>query len=176
MRIMHESALVVEVEAAEPVVGHWRRRYDPAARLGMPAHVTALFPFRPVGSLSSAEMNTLGRVAAQIERCRFQLTAVEQFPGVVWLRPEPDNWCRELTSALTAQFPDCLPYGGRFSDSVPHLTVGQFADEADLQRVQQSLRDGIATSLPLDCLAAALSLFVSDNTGSWSVAARFPFR
>ena len=173
---MSESALVVEIEAAEPVVGHWRRRYDPAARLGMPAHVTALFPFRPAGSLGSAELNALSQVAGQVERCRFQLTTIEQLPGVLWLRPEPDEWCRQLTAALTVRFPDCPPYGGRFNDSIPHLTVGQFADEADLQRVLQSLRADVGPSLPLACTATALSLFVSDSTGTWSVAARFPFR
>ena len=173
---MNESALVVEVEAAERLVGHWRRRYDPSARLGMPAHITVLFPFRSAGALGSIEMNMLAQIAAQVERCRFQLTALEQFPGVLWLRPEPDNWCRELTSALTGLFPDCVPYGGRFRDNIPHVTVGQFATEADLQRVQQGLQGELGGSLPLDCMATALSLFVSDSGGSWSVAARFPFR
>ena len=173
---MSESALVVEVEAAEPLIGHWRRRYDPSARLGMPAHVTALFPFRPAGSLGPSEMNILGQVAAQVERCRFQLTALEQFPGVLWLRPDPDDWCRQLTSTLISLFPDCPPYGGRFRDSIPHLTVGQFAADADVQRVLQGLQADIGGSLPLDCVATSLSLFVSDSGGSWAVAARFPFR
>ena len=42
---MSESALVVLVPAAEPCVGALRLRYDPVARLGMPAHVTLLHPF-----------------------------------------------------------------------------------------------------------------------------------
>lgn len=173
---MSESALVVEVEAAESLIGHWRRRYDPSARSGMPAHITALSPFRPASSLGSTEMNMLGQVASQVERCRFQLTALEQFPGVLWLRPEPDSWCRQLTSALTSLFPDCVPYGGQFSDNIPHLTVGQFTAETDKQRVLQGLQADIGGSLPLDCVATALSLFVSDSGGSWAVAARFPFR
>ena len=41
------SALVVAVPDAEPVVGHLMLRLDANAVLGVPAHVTVLFPFVP---------------------------------------------------------------------------------------------------------------------------------
>jgi hypothetical protein len=39
------SALIVEVPAAEPVVARHRERLDSSAPLGIPAHVTVLYPF-----------------------------------------------------------------------------------------------------------------------------------
>ena len=48
------SAVVVEVPEAEPLVGAWRLRFDPVAALGMPAHVTLLYPF--VAPSASAPM------------------------------------------------------------------------------------------------------------------------
>lgn len=42
-----ETGLILLVPEAEPVVAHIRRRCDPNAALGVPAHVTALYPFRP---------------------------------------------------------------------------------------------------------------------------------
>jgi hypothetical protein len=35
------------VPAAEPVVSTWRERFDGSAAQGMPAHITALYPFLP---------------------------------------------------------------------------------------------------------------------------------
>jgi hypothetical protein len=43
---MAQSAIVVVVEEAEPVVGAHRLRHDPVASLGVPAHVTILYPLR----------------------------------------------------------------------------------------------------------------------------------
>ncbi|WP_079312549.1 hypothetical protein [Microbispora sp. GKU 823] len=42
-----ETALVVEVPSAEPLVRGLRERYDSFAAYGMPAHVTVLYPFLP---------------------------------------------------------------------------------------------------------------------------------
>jgi hypothetical protein len=41
----NESALVVLVPEADSVVSPWRRRLDPPASVGVPAHVTILYPF-----------------------------------------------------------------------------------------------------------------------------------
>jgi hypothetical protein len=43
-----ESALVVLVPEAEPLVGPFRERYDPSASAGMPAHITINYPFLPM--------------------------------------------------------------------------------------------------------------------------------
>ena len=42
-----ESAVLVPIPAAERVVSTHRSRLDGAAALGVPAHVTVLFPFVP---------------------------------------------------------------------------------------------------------------------------------
>ena len=47
-----ESALVVRVPEAEPVVNRFRAAYDPSAPAGVPAHVTLLYPFKPPDALT----------------------------------------------------------------------------------------------------------------------------
>ena len=42
-----QTALVVAVPSAEPVVARLRASYDVAAAYGVPAHVTVLYPFLP---------------------------------------------------------------------------------------------------------------------------------
>ena len=48
------SALLVAIAEAEPLVAEHRLRFDPVARRGVPAHVTALFPFLASVSRSHA--------------------------------------------------------------------------------------------------------------------------
>src|ERR687894_619553 len=40
-----QTAIIVPVGAAEPIVGRWRTQFDPAATAGVPAHVTIIYPF-----------------------------------------------------------------------------------------------------------------------------------
>ena len=54
-RVSYESALVILVPEAEPVVGRLRQRYDPSAAVGMPAHITLNYPFLP-GEPADTEM------------------------------------------------------------------------------------------------------------------------
>lgn len=167
---------MIEVDAVEHLVGHWRRRYDPSSRQGVPAHITVLYPFQEPASIDQHTMAALSRLAASVERSPFTLSAVEEFPGVVWLRPSPDEWFREFTRMLTGRFPECRPYRGAFPDPQPHLTVGQFTDADAQQRMHLAFHSEIAAMLPLQCHATMLSLYVSDSSGAWSLANRFPFR
>jgi hypothetical protein len=52
-----ESALLIPVPAAEPTVQRWRERLDPACRLGVPAHVTLLYPFVAPGRSITRQLN-----------------------------------------------------------------------------------------------------------------------
>jgi hypothetical protein len=40
-----QTAIIIPVGAAEPIVGRWHRQFDPAAAAGVPAHVTVIYPF-----------------------------------------------------------------------------------------------------------------------------------
>jgi hypothetical protein len=60
------SALIVEVPAAEPAVARHRERLDSSAPLGVPAHITVLYPFLPPGAIGPAVLGDLpswGRTA-----------------------------------------------------------------------------------------------------------------
>ena len=61
---VEESALLLRCPAAEPAVGAWRARLDLAAGVGVPAHVTVTYPFRPVAALADADHGRLERLFA----------------------------------------------------------------------------------------------------------------
>ncbi len=144
---MPSSALVVLVPEAEELVGRLRLRYDPAARLGVPAHVTVLYP------IVAAVDETLGAQVARIGRRQPPFTAefaaVERFPGlVVWLRPEPSEPFAALIAAAMAEFPDFPPYGGTIAEPTPHLTVADGVDEATASALQVQLEPRVADPEP----------------------------
>jgi hypothetical protein len=120
-----ESAILVPVPQAEPVVGHLRARLDRAAGRGVPAHVTVLYPFLPPAQITGA---VLARAAAAVASvpgfgCRFARTGWFG-DEVVWLAPDPAGPFQALTTAVHTAFPQCPPFGGAFAEVIPHLTVG----------------------------------------------------
>ncbi len=171
---MTRSALVVEVPAAEPVVGGWRRAHDPIARYGMPAHVTVLYPFRPV-PLDPADRRLLGGALADQEPFSFSLDAVDTFPDAVFLRPEPAARFEALTRAVWAAFPAYPPYGGRFGDIRPHLTVGQVAAGPAQDRLVAEVEEALGSPALLACEVTAVTLFATDIADRrWSPVERLP--
>jgi hypothetical protein len=178
-----QSALLVEVPAAELLVGPWRERFDPVATRGVPAHVTTLFPFRdPI--IDDEALAAIGALCRSTRAWEFELSGIDEFPDALWLRPEPAEPFQILTGALWRAFPDRPPYGGRFLDrpepegspaTIPHLTVAQTTSGCDLATVRRGFERAALTELPLSTRAVALSLFVCDGEGSWERAERFDF-
>ncbi|WP_372500192.1 2'-5' RNA ligase family protein [Sphaerisporangium perillae] len=118
-----QTALVVKVPEAEPAVGRWRERFDRAAAMGVQAHVTVLYPFLDSGKVDGLVMDRLrglfiahAAFTARFDRCG-------RFPEVLYLAPEPGDPFKRLTEAVVTLWPEAPPYGGRFAEIVPHLTV-----------------------------------------------------
>jgi hypothetical protein len=162
---MGETALVVLVPEADHLVADHRRRHDPAAALGVPAHVTVLYPFRPV--VDDVAADVIAALASEVGAFDVTFAAFGRFPGeVVHLVPDPDEPFRRLTAAATASFPDCPPYGGTIPDPVPHLTVG---DGVDLTTAA-ALEVAVAPGLPVTARIERLTLIARDPGGLWSTA------
>jgi 2'-5' RNA ligase len=165
----NESALIIPISEVEPIVGPLRLHYDAAARLGVPAHVTLLYPFYPVAA-AIAEMKALRDLCATIAAFPFSFTEVRRFPATVYLHPDRSETFAHITRALANLWPDCKPYGGIHADVIPHLTVADKVSAETLNAVEEMLRH----QLPLKCLAREVWLLTSDHAGVWSTAARVP--
>ena len=83
-----ESALLVPVPAAERAVGQYRARLDEAARDGVPAHITVLYPFLPPAGIDKTLLAALGRLFAGHTAFGFTLDKVGWFgQELLWLGP-----------------------------------------------------------------------------------------
>lgn len=168
---MQRSGLIIEVPEASPVVDQWRQQLDPLAPLGVPPHITVLFPFVKAIDIDQDTTAKLRNLAASVRRFRFRLSHTAWFDHqVLWLAPDPGAPFVELTARAADAFPDYPPYGGQFTEVVPHLTIGDNGAPELMAAAAQSL----LPDLPLSATAKAITLMVERADRGWEVHTRFP--
>jgi 2'-5' RNA ligase len=167
-----ESALVVLVPEAEAVAKPFRDRYDPSAAAGMPAHITLLYPFKAPDEVDDITLGKLRDCFARLEPTRFSLGAIRRFPEVVYLAPEPDDPFRQLTLAIWKLFPETPPYGGKWPDIIPHLSIAWRADEAQLSATEDDFAKASRGKLPIPAVASEVAL-MDNRSGHWEVRTMF---
>ena len=162
------SAIVVRVPVPR-ALERSRRQWDWAAGVGVPAHVTILFPFLPVGRLGPAVRAELAAIAASHGPFDVRFRRVGRFPGVVYLAPEPSAPFTRLTAAVVARYPGFPPYGGAFDEVIPHLTIAESADGP-----LDTIAAGARAALPFDHRVAALEVIIEGGDGRWHSRWRVP--
>ena len=167
-----ESALVVLIPEAEVLVKSFRNRYDPQAALGVPAHVTVLYPFKSPRELTVEVIRNLDELFAKFPGFSASFAESRRFPGVLYLSPEPVETFRHLTGIVTERFPETPPYGGEFADVIPHLTLGQLSDPQKLEEVAAQFELAAKGRLPIQAWVKEIAL-LDNESGRWKVRARF---
>ena len=175
-----QSALLLPVPAAEPAVGPHRARLDAAARDGVPAHLTVLYPFLPPGLIDGAVLTSLRRLFAGFPAFGFTLDRVAWFDeDVVWLGPRDVAPFCDLMARTGEAFPQCPPSGGRYAAVIPHLTIGDRGGPAALRAAETAVRP----FLPVEAEATEVVLMAGPVPGNpdtppgqWRRLASFPLR
>jgi len=150
-------------------------RESATARLGVPSHVTLLFPFVPAESILPDVVATARRVIGAAPAFDVAFAEVRRFEpdpgaaeGVVWLAPEPSAPFLSLIDRLWKAFPNYPPYGGTFDEVIPHVTI---ADD-DAARMEANAAEA-ASHLPFGRRVSAAVLIVEDADGRWRTRRRF---
>jgi 2'-5' RNA ligase len=168
-----ESALGIFVPEAEALVKPFRDRYDPSAAAGVPAHITLLYPFKPPNEIDAVVLDNLRRCFAGFAPFEFRLASIRRFPDAIYLTPEPDEPFRQLTLAIWRQYPEAPPYGGKWSDIIPHLSVAaQLTDEQLLQWIADDLAQTCQGHLPIHATVSEI-LLVDNSSGHWLTRTTF---
>ena len=166
-----ESALLVTVPEAEPIVAPHRARLDSGAIRGVPAHVTILYPFVAPELLTADVMHQLTHLLAATPPFDLTFGSIGWFgTNVAWLRPTPDEPLRRLTATVAKRWPDWPPYGGEVDDPTPHLTIGDHGGTAALIAATTA----IEPALPITTRITEVHLFTgSHEPASWHPHTRF---
>jgi hypothetical protein len=161
-----ESTLVILVPEAEGLVQSFRDRYDPSAKVGMPAHITLLYPFKPPDEIDGLVIDTLRHCFFRFPPFKFSLRTINQFAGeTLYLVPEPEQPFRELTLGIWGCYPETPPYRGRYS------TV-RLLGEQELAKVALEFGQASQGCLPVQAEATEVALMDS-RSGRWEVNTMF---
>ena len=144
-------------------MGEWRLLHTYEAPLGIPPHVTLLFPFVPADELSDEVEERLARVLGGVESFDVTFARTARFPDVLYLEPQPSEPFTELTEAIAAEWPEHPPYGGAHDAVIPHLTVAEGEDEELFERITAD----VEPELPLRTHVSEAQLYAEDAAGRW---------
>ena len=172
---MSETALLITVPSADPVVARHRSRLDRAARVGVPAHVTVVYPFVPFKSLRTADLAALTELARTVPAFTLDLGGVGWFgEDVVFLEPTPREPVLDLIAKVGEAFPEFPPYGGEHAEPHPHLTLGHGRPLEELRVAEAA----VLPHLPITQRVDAISLWAGPplllEQPGWSQVGTFP--
>lgn len=178
MRCVHdlESALSIPVPEAEPAVGAHRFQLDDSARLGVPAHITILYPWIPPDRIDERTRQRLGELFEGLSAFDFALAEIGWFGNdVVYAAPVPDEPFRRLTSMIEREWPSYPAYGGEHGEPTPHLTIGDRFGGASAHELATA-GEAVAPHLPIVCRARELWLMSGNSERGWRRDVVYPFR
>jgi 2'-5' RNA ligase len=164
------SAIVVRI-GLPPALERVRRQLDRAAGLGVPAHVTILYPWLPASALTDGARAALDAIAGETRAFDVRFGEARRWPDIVYLEPDPAAPFSALIERVVARFPDLLPYGGTVQDVIPHLTVVENAYAALDEIAAQAARQ-----LPFDRSIRAIEVLVEGPAGRWQLRWRLPLK
>lgn len=141
--------------------------------IGVPAHVTILFPFVPAYRVDDPLLDELRTLFSRFDSFDAVFARAERFERVLWLAPEPAEPFIAMTRAVVDRWPEHPPYEGEHETIVPHLSVamGDPAATAEAERA-------VVPGLPVRTRVHQVTLLeeVEPDWGRWRSRARFPLR
>jgi len=167
-----ETALIIAVPEAEPLVKSWRDRFDSSAAVGVPAHITILYPFKPPHTITPLVQAELRQLFAPFAAFDFALVKLRRFPQVLYLAPSPAAPFQALTQAVYERYPDTPPYGGAFAEITPHLTLVDSGEPDRLNALERDFMYLNGAQLPVRTKASEV-LLIDNTSGRWEVRETF---
>ncbi len=142
----------------------WRKPTVEVANLGVPPHITLLYPWRnaPVSPNDLTELSQLLISFQPFELCFNRLETFQA--GVIYLALEDESVPRAIMKKLFEGFPDTKPYDGIFIDPTPHVTVVK-AKKDELEKLRLEITQ--ALELPIKILVKEITVMEEDSEGYW---------
>ena len=162
---MASTALIVKVPQAEAMVGDLRARFDAVSQLGVPAHITILFPFMAPDQVTQAVLQRVQAVLRAVPAFAYSLESAGRFEATAFLAPTPAEPFVALTAAVAGEFSDFPPYAGQHDGTIPHLTVAH-GNVEDVRRAAAELQARLRSGPAVRAVCDTVSLF-ENSSGRW---------
>ena len=164
-----ESAVIVRVMLPD-ALDRLRKRCVGDAALGVPAHVTLLYPFVDPADLSAETRRTIESIARGHPSFACVLSGPFQWPDTVYAAVDPAERLLAIHRELAASFPDFPIYGRPGFELVPHVTIaeGPYADDHSV------LGDVSWSELPVDRPVTELEVIAEGPDQRWRTVWTLP--
>jgi 2'-5' RNA ligase len=153
-----ESAIAIKVRLPRDLE-RFRVTHVPNAALGVPAHITLIYPFVPADRLDATVRRFLADTLAAHAPFTFRLSHARRWPEVLYLPVEPVEPFEAIVRSLVTAFPEHPPYAGAFP-YVPHVTLAEGEGSALAQLVAPPLPAGRHQ-------VTRVLLIAQDHEGRW---------
>jgi 2'-5' RNA ligase len=162
---------VIVRAALPPALERLRRASVRDAILGLPAHLTMLYPFVDPARLGPDVRCLLATVAATVAPFDYRLVARATWPDTVYVAVDPVEPFVALQRRLGEAFPAFPIYGTDPGfEFVPHVTVAEGSPVDD-----PATLDNVAwESLPRSGVAAAIEVIARPTDAPWRTIWRLP--
>ena len=146
---MLETAVVIVLDDARPQLEPVRAEFHAGSvAMGIPLHVTLLYPFAPPGEVDEG---ALADLFGGFERYGLTLTGLATWPQVVYAVPEPRERLLAMMRALFEKYPAYPPYAGEIAEPEPHATLSELEADDSLDEVTAGIRARTESLFPLTC-------------------------
>ena len=136
------SALVLLVPDLEDIIGPYRKKYTNDGAMGMPCHITILYPFMSYIEWNDNIFDLLAEISLLIKPISFRFNGLNYFENknVLFLEPYPQDEILHVIQHISKAFPMFPPYGGDIpmSELRAHITI---AAERSVNKLKQIEKD-----------------------------------
>jgi 2'-5' RNA ligase len=161
---MAKSSIDIHFDSLGNLIDRWRISSVEVANLGVPPHITLLYPWRDVPLLND-DLEQLKTVLSKHQAFSLCFDRLETFEiGAVYLALQDGSSARAIMSDLMKAFPDTPPYGGDFLDAVPHLTIAR-CDPENVHVLKAEIAREL--TLPLEFLVNEIAVMEEEAEGHW---------
>lgn len=169
-----ESSIDIHIPELEVLIAPWRSPTVEVAALGVPPHVTILWPWRNA-PVTSEDITGIADVLKNIEPLTLVFDQLKVFPnGTIYLAMQNAESVQSVTKEIVTAFPDCPPYRGEFADPVPHVTVAKAKNEEEKIRFCTELSEILRPHMPMTIHVKEFVLMEQRENLRWEIRATIP--
>jgi 2'-5' RNA ligase len=163
-----ESAIAIRVRLPADLE-RFRVAHVSNAALGVPAHITLIYPFLSADLLDASVRRRVAGAFALHRPFSFRLSGIRRWPSSHYLAVEPVLPFEAIVRSLVEVFPEYPPYAGEF-EYVPHVTIAEGDDRA----IAALVRD---LTVPVgEQKVTRILLIAQDRDGRWRYRWTFGLR
>jgi 2'-5' RNA ligase len=172
-----ETAISIVLDDARPQLESVRAQFHAGSiAMGIPLHVTLLYPFVPRDLLDDRTVAALEDFFAERQALTVTLVGLAEWPRVVYAVPEPRDKLLAMMRALWGLFPDYPPYAGEIAEPLPHASLAELEPGESLVEVVAGIRARTQSLFLLACDVRDIALLEEHEPSRWRERRRFPLR